>query len=351
MLSTIQVGITQRLGNQQQEQPQKKPVIITQARQIKQETQAKTNTQPTTVKKNLPNKNLATAAAKKIIAKSKPNARQANIAQQRQKGNILQRLGNRGNFQRLPFNRPQQGMRPSPSPRFNGPRPFLEHRMRFPGPINDMRLPGPPFRDQGPPPFGRRPPPFEDQGPPPFERRPFEDQGPPPFKRRPFDDQGPPPFEHRPFEDQGPPPFRDQRPLPFENQRTALLSFHPPGDRPPFDQFMFEEDRPHFRRHPMRMDFPDRFPRPQFQNQMMRPQIFEPNSGPMFQRPRFQGPNQQRQRFNKNQQKKTGIGIKSSPGKTTPSPTKSAVIKKEEIQDDGANTQNSYQQIVSNVSK
>ncbi|KAG8176595.1 hypothetical protein JTE90_026844 [Oedothorax gibbosus] len=302
------VTMAQRLGNQPPKhvQPQKQAIATSippkpkqSAVQPSQQKATATTTQLATVKKpQQPNKNLLTAAAKKIIAKSKPNAKN-------NKGNILNRLGNRGFI-----NRPQHGMRPPASPRFNGPRqppPFLEPRMRFPGPMNDMR---PPFHDQGLPPFDQRPPPFRDQGHPPFEHRPFDDCGPPPFERRPH------PFDDRPFDDCGPPPF-DCRPPPFENQRPPMLPF---GERPPFNHPRFRMDRPGFRP-PMRMDFGDRFPPPQF-----RPQF---EQGPMFQRPRFQGPNH-RQRFN-NPQKKQGVGVKNSPCKTdsSQSPTKGVVVKKE----------------------
>lgn len=307
--------MAQRLGNQppKQAQPQKKTIINTvppkPKQSISQPIQQKTITttaQLTTVKKpQPPNKNLATAAAKKIIAKTKTNAKN-------NKGNVLNRLGNRGFV-----NRP---MRPPGSQRFNGPRqplPFLEHRMRFPGPMNDGPM-RPPFHDQGPPPFDRRPPLFQDQGPPLFDHRPFDDHGPPPFERRLH-----PPFDDRPFDDCGPPPF-DRRMPPFENQRPPLLPF---GERP-FDHPRFRMERPGFQdfRPPMRMDFPDRFPRPQF-----RPQF---DQGPMFQRPRFQGPNQ-RQRFN-NPQNKQGPVVKSSPTKpdSSQSPTRKAVTVKKEITED-----------------
>ncbi|XP_035212825.1 RNA-binding protein 33-like isoform X2 [Stegodyphus dumicola] len=202
--------------------------------------------QDSSVQKNLP-ENKSETAKPEMKVNVVANEKKCNqVASQPPKGKMIRLPTRRQPFQRPPFhaplNIPNQRM---PGPRFAGPRgpqfhspPFMEHRMRFPGhgpPMNDMRMPPPPFQEPRPP----------------------------------------------------------------------ILPYMPPGERGPFNQFFppdgpFEGNKPPFRMRapgfqnfpPRSMDmFRERFPPPQFPNQMppMR-QMFERN-GPGFQRPRFQNLN------------------------------------------------------------
>lgn len=129
--------------------------------------------------------------------------------------------------------------------------------------------------------------------------------------------QFPPPhhFEHRmPFSSQGPPMNKMRMPPHhFQEHRPPLLPFHPPGDGPfnPFfpPEIPFEGNNPPFHMRsanvppnfrPRRMEqmFSDRFPPPQFPNQMPQMRPMYENNVQRFQRPHFHS--QGKQRFSGN---------------------------------------------------
>ncbi|XP_042901597.1 RNA-binding protein 33 isoform X1 [Parasteatoda tepidariorum] len=171
--------------------------------------------------------------------KSVSNPVKPNIKQTR-KGPIQSRLGNRPGFQKKEFKNPR-------------------------GPFQQRSGPPPPLRFQGP------------RGPQ-FSTPPFMDQ---PRMR------GPAP---------GPPMNEMRMPMPpahsFHEPRPPLLAFRPPGERPHFNQFRFESNRPSF--HPQN---PGDMNRPRFHPQDMNHPDFhgpQPNEHHQFGPPgHFDHPNQQ----------------------------------------------------------
>ncbi|GFR17630.1 RRM domain-containing protein, partial [Trichonephila clavata] len=273
-------------------QPNKKPLVST----------ATQNKQINTLQKNAPSTNSPTAVTNKQMvtkANMQPNAKHVGQSQQNKKCNVLQRLGTRFNVHKQ-FHQRTPHPRPNPtSPRFNGPRTpqfqnsgFMEPRMRFPPsgpPMNEMRMPGPPFQEPHP----------------------------------------------------------------------SLLPFRIAGERAPFNQFMFEPNRPRFRMQgpgfrnfrPMGMDmFPDRFPPPHFPpNQMPPVRQFEPNNQ-MFQRPRFHGSNmRQKSNSNSNENKNSTEKIVISPSKETQKRTKQNSNQVQNILCDSENS-TSHSVLVENLS-
>ncbi|GFY69478.1 hypothetical protein TNIN_480591, partial [Trichonephila inaurata madagascariensis] len=270
--------ISQRIGTQAIKQPQriqlqKKTLNSTGVKNQPIKTPlvstATQNKQTNALQRNTPSTNSVNAATnKQIVTKTniQPNAKQVGQPQQNKKCNVLQRLGNRFNVHKQ-FHQRTPHPRPNPlSPRFNGPRTPQFQNPGFMEPRMRFPASGPPMNDM---------------------RMPRQ---------------------------------------PFQEPHPSLLPFHGAGERAPFNQFMFEPNRPRFRMQgpgfpnfrPMGMDmFPDRFPPRQFPpNQMPPVRQFEPNNQ-MFQRPRFQGSNiRQKSNFNINQQKKGGNVNKNTVGKS-----------------------------------